>query len=484
MKTDLIALAPLIVTALTAILVMLAISVRRQHHLAAAITLVGLGLAGATIPYAAEVAPHQVKALLIVDGYTVFYVGLLLVVPFVVTLLAFNYLQQRKENREEFYILLLVATVGAMVLVASSHFVSLFLGLEILSVGIYVLIAYMRTGRQSVEAGLKYLILAGTSSGFLIFGMALIYAQLGTMELKPMAERLALSGAATTDGVGLVLPGLALMVVGIGFKLAVVPFHMWTPDVYQGAPAPVTAFVATVSKGGMFALVLRYFSELPHDALGPILLVFGVMAVASMLVGNLLALFSDNVKRILAYSSIAHLGYLLVAFLAGGRLGAEAVTFYLVAYFITTLAAFGVVCVLSDDQREADRIQDYQGLFWRRPWLATLFTATLLSLAGIPLTVGFLGKFYVVAAGVDAARWGLVSVLIIGSVIGLFYYLRIVVAMFSQADVRDTFPRAPRVFLAGGLALAVLGLLLVGLGVYPAPLVDLIAASVASVLGG
>jgi len=481
MKTDdLIALAPLIVTALTAILVMLAISVRRQHHLAAAITLVGLGLAGATIPYAAEVAPRQVKPLLIVDGYTLFYVGLLLAVPVVVTLLSFSYLQQRKENREEFYILLLVATLGAMVMVASSHFVSLFLGLEILSVGIYVLIAYLRTGRQAVEAGLKYLILAGASSGFLIFGMALVYAQLGTMELKPMAEGLADGG-----GLGLVLPGLALMVVGIGFKLAVVPFHMWTPDVYQGAPAPVTAFVATVSKGAMFALVLRYFSQLPHDGLGPILLVFAVMAVASMLVGNLLALLEDNVKRILAYSSIAHLGYLLVAFLAGGKLGAEAVTFYLVAYFITTLAAFGVVTVLSDDQREADRVEDYRGLFWRRPWLATLFTATLFSLAGIPLTVGFLGKFYVVAAGVDAAQWGLVAVLIVGSAIGLFYYLRIVVAMLSQADAPDTAPPgAPRVLLAGGLALAVLGLSLIGLGVYPAPLVELIAASVATVLGG
>lgn len=478
MNTQLLALSPLIVTALTAVLVMLVVSFKRQHHLAAAVTVAGLVVAGAMIPYAADMGVQQVGPLLIVDGYTLFYAGLLLAVVAAVVLLAFHYLEQRQENKEEFYILLLVATLGAMVMVASSHFASLFLGLEILSVGIYVLIAYLRQGRQAVEAGLKYLILAGASSAFLVFGMALVYAQLGTMELSAMAREL--NGA---DGLGLVLPGLALMVVGIGFKLAVVPFHLWTPDVYQGAPAPVTAFVATVSKGGMFALILRYFAQLHHQDMGPVLLVFAVMAVASMLAGNLLALFSDNVKRILAYSSIAHLGYLLVAFLAGGALGAEAVTFYLVAYFITTLAAFGVVTVMSDGQREADQIGDYRGLFWRRPWLATLFTAALLSLAGIPLTAGFVGKFYVVAAGVDAARWGLVTVLILGSAIGLFYYLRIVVAMLSTAKATET-ASAPKVYFAGGLALLVLGVSLVWLGVYPTPLVDLIVASVASVLGG
>ncbi len=472
MSTDLIALSPLILTALTAVVVMLVVSVRREHRLVAAVTLVGLALAGAAIPYAAEVGARQVTALLIVDSYTLFYAGLLLVVPFVVTLLAFHYLEQRNENREEFYVLLLVATLGAMVLVASSHFVSLFLGLEILGVGLYVLIAYLRAGRQSVEAGLKYLILAGTSSAFLIFGMALVYAQLGTMELSEMAHRLV-----DTEGPGLMVPGLALMLVGIGFKLAVVPFHMWTPDVYQGAPAPVTAFVATVSKGAMFALVLRYFTRLSPEDLGPIPVIFTLMAVASMLAGNLLALYSDNVKRILAYSSIAHLGYLLVAFLAGGKLGAEAVAFYLVAYFVTTLAAFGVVTVLSDDQREAELVQDYRGLFWRRPWLATLFTVALLSLAGIPLTAGFLGKFYVVAAGVDAARWGLVLVLVLGSAIGLFYYLRIVVAMLAPAEAAAA-TTTPRVLLTGGLVLAALGVSLVWLGVYPAPLVDLIAAVV------
>jgi len=471
---DLTALSPLLVTAAAAVLALLALSVRRSHGLVSAITLAGLAIAGAAIPIAAAVAPRQVTPLLILDGYALFYMGLLLATSAAVCMLAFGYLEQRQENREEFYVLLLVATLGAMVLAASSHFVSLFLGLEIMSVGIYVLIAYLREGTRSVEAGIKYLILAGASSAFLILGMALVYAETGTMQFAAMAERAA--GAP-----GLVLAGLALMVTGVGFKLALVPFHMWTPDVYQGAPAPVTAFVATVSKGGMFAVLLRYFTGLPDAGYGPIVLVFALIAVASMLAGNLLALLENNVKRMLAYSSIAHLGYLLVALLASGSLATEAVTFYLVAYFVTTLAAFGVLTVLSDGQREAERLEDYRGLFWRRPWLATLFTAALLSLAGIPLTAGFVGKFCVAAAGVESGLWTLVICLVAGSAIGLFYYLRLVFVMFGAATTdgeQPPWPVAHRVSGGAALVLGVLMLSLLWLGVYPSPLLGLIAESV------
>ncbi len=476
--TDFTALAPLIVTALAAVLVLVVLSVRRLHRVVAGLTLAGMLLAGASIRIAARVAPHEVGRLLTIDNYSLFYFGLLLGAAVVVVLLAVTYLDQRRENREEFYVLLLVSTLGAMVLVASNHFVSLFLGLEVLSVGIYGMIAYFRSAPHAAEAGLKYLILAGASSAFLLFGMALIYGQTGTMQFGPMAEQL--SGDVN---LGLVLPGLALMVTGVGFKLALVPFHMWTPEVYQAAPAPVTAFVATVSKGGMLALLLRFFAEFEALDLGPILSVFGLIAIASMLAGNLLALLENNVKRILAYSSIAHLGYVLVAFLAGGVLATEAVTFYLVAYFISTLGAFGVVSVLSDADREAEQIEDYRGLFWRRPWLATFLTATLLSLAGIPLTVGFLGKFYVVAAGVGAAQWTLVIVLVVGSTIGLFYYLRLIVVMSSQlpeTEAGRSWPRPSQLRAGAGLALVILAVSIVWLGVYPAHLSNLIQACMPS----
>jgi NADH-quinone oxidoreductase subunit N len=267
---------------------------------------------------------------------------------------------------------------------------------------------------------------------------------------------------------------MALMITGIGFKLAVVPFHMWTPDVYEGAPAPVTAFVATVSKGALFGLLLRYFREAPATG-GTVFLVFTIIAIASMVVGNLLALLQNNVKRILAYSSIAHLGYLLVAFQAGGLLGGRAATFYLTAYFVTTLGAFGVVSVLSAGDRDADRIEDYRGLFWRRPALAGVLVVMLFSLAGIPLTAGFLGKFYVVAAGAASATWLLLLVLVTTSAIGIYYYLRIIVALYAtETPAIHAEHVEPRMHATSRVVLTVLTGVLFWLGIYPAPLLAVI----------
>jgi NADH-quinone oxidoreductase subunit N len=251
--------------------------------------------------------------------------------------------------------------------------------------------------------------------------------------------------------------------------------------VYEGAPAPVAAFVASVSKGAVFAVLLRYFAEANAYDNGSVRLVLILIAVASMLAGNLLALLQENVKRLLAYSSIAHLGYLLVAFLAAGPRAAEAVTAYLVAYFVAILGAFGVIAVLSGSDRDAELLADYRGLFWRRPVLACTFTGMLLSLAGIPLTAGFVGKFYVLTAGVGSALWALVLVLVAGSAIGLFYYLRIVVVMFVtplSEKAAEGKAAQPRRVPASHLVLAVLVLLLLWFGVYPAPFVRLIEAAV------
>ena len=271
------------------------------------------------------------------------------------------------------------------------------------------------------------------------------------------------------------LAGIGLMIVGIGYKLAVVPFHMWAPDVYEGAPAPVTALIATVSKGGMFALMLRLFTQIGFRADDELFWLFTAIAIASMFAGNLLALMQNNVKRILAYSSIAHLGYLLTAFLASGSLAVTAVTFYFIAYFVASVGSFGVMTVLSGPERDADQIEDYRGLFWTRPWLAGVFTIMLLSMAGMPLTAGFLGKFYLVAAGAQASLWALVIILVATSVIGLFYYLRIIVAMYSQPAEEEraaSFPRLPSPSETVVLAMATS--LSVWLGVYPAPLIHII----------
>jgi NADH-quinone oxidoreductase subunit N len=467
---DLTPLMPLIILAATPIAVMLVVAVYRSHSITAVLTGFGLAAAFISLPMTSSPETGQVTMLLIVDGFARFYIGLLVAAGFAAVLLSYGYLQTYEGLREEYYILMLLAILGSAVIVTSSHFASFFLGLEILSISLYALIAYPRLKAVGIEAGLKYLVLAATSAAFLVFGMALIYAALGTMELSRPATFI-YSTPAESRGLAVMI-GLIMLLVGIGFKLAVVPFHLWTPDVYQGAPAPVTAFVATVSKGSLVGLIVRFFGQVDITALGSLFGVFTVIAVSSMIVGNILALLQNNIKRLLAYSSIAHLGYLLVAFLVGGSMGPTAVTFYLIAYIVMTLGAFGVITVLSAPQKEAEHIDDYRGLFWRQPWLGGTFTAMLLSLAGIPLTIGFMAKFYLVVAGVSASFWLLVVVLVITSGIGLFYYLRVVVAMFVRQ------PQTPiekaMLPLTGSLTLAGLTLLLVWLGLLPSPLLEII----------
>ncbi|HAM52625.1 MAG TPA: NADH-quinone oxidoreductase subunit N [Nitrospiraceae bacterium] len=475
--TDLLGLSPLVVLAAGAVVVMLVIAFYRNHAITASLTLVVLALALLLIPSISLTELGQKTPLLIVDPYALFYMRLILAAGFMVAAMSFGYLEKRQGNHEEFYLLLLLATLGSAVLAASSHFASFFLGLELLSVSLYALIAYLRENERGIEAGIKYLILAAVSAAFLLFGMALIYAETGTMEFAEIASRTARMGTHNA----LLLTAMVMVIVGVGFKLAVVPFHLWTPDVYEGAPAPVTAFVATVSKGSMFALLLRYFTGVDIHAYGPLFLVFTVIALLSMSAGNLLALLQNNIKRILAYSSIAHLGYLLVAFLSSGSLRVTAVTFYLVAYFVTTLGAFGIVTVLSGKDREADRIDDYRGMALHRPWLAGFFTAMLLSLAGIPLTAGFIGKFYIVTAGIGSALWLLVVMLVLNSAVGLFYYLRVILAMYlslPEKEVKESPVASSRLSLSGSLVLAMLMLLLIGLGVYPSPLIHMIQAAV------
>jgi NADH-quinone oxidoreductase subunit N len=411
-----------------------------------------------------------VTPLFIIDQYGAFFSGLILAASFFVTALSYGYLEKQEGNKEEFYLLLLIAILGSMALVAAGHFASIFLGLEVLSVSLYAMIAYLRTDERGFEAGIKYLVLAATSAASLLLGMALIYAELGTMSLFDIASRISSRGSPDI----FLLTGTAMIIVGFGFKLAVVPFHMWTPDVYEGAPAPVSAFIASVSKGAVFAVLLRYFTLGGVHAYGHLFLIFTLVAIASMFVGNLLALLQNNVKRILAYSSIAHLGYLLVAFLASKEYAAKTIAFYLITYFVTIIGAFGIITALSDRHGEADKIDDYAGIAWQRPLVGGIFTAMLLSLAGIPLTAGFIGKFYIIRAGAGSALWLLVISLVINSAIGLFYYLRIIISMYKPPADTGHSPVAIKLSLGGGLVLAALLVLVIWIGVYPAAFIDMI----------
>ena len=464
---DAVVLMPLVLLGATSIVVMLGIAFKRNHALTAGLTLAGMIAALISIYSVSAIAPRQVGSVLVFDRYALFYMGLIIASAAVVAVLCYRYLEQRDGQREELYLLLLIATFGCAVLAASSHFASLLLGLEILSVSLYAMIAYTRDCKLALEAGMKYLILASGSAAFLLFGMALTYAVTGTMEFARIRD-MSPSGSEHV----LLIAGIVLTLTGIGFKLGVVPFHLWIPDVYQGAPAPVAAFVATTSKSAMVALLVRYFYL--SFALGnpSLFLVVAIVAIASMCAGNFLALQQTSVKRILAYSSIAHFGYILVAVLAAGTMAIEAVSFYVTAYTLTVLAAFGIVTVLSKAEGDADELDNYRGLFWRRPVIAAVFTVALLSLAGIPGTIGFVGKFYVLAAGAAASAWPLMLILVVTSVAGLFYYLRVVVALYAAAPAGAPVERTAR---TGASAVAlVLTILMVGFGLYPVQLLTLI----------
>ena len=468
-----VALLPIVVLAAAALVVMLLAAFTGHRTVTTTAAAIGLAAALATLPFAARVAPLDVSPLILVDGAALLYTGLLVGCTLGVLGLSTAYLHRRRESAGELSILLLTAALGAAVLAASSHFASLFLGLELVSVSLFALLAYLRDEKPNLEAGLKYVILSGVSSAFLLFGIALVYAELGTLEFARIADLLAAEDAAGLYVAG----GLGFVIAGIAFKLSLVPFHLWTPDVYQGAPAPITAFLATVSKGAVFVVLLRYFVLADAFEYRPLMVALSLLAGASMLLGNVLALLQNNVKRILAYSSIAHIGYLLVAFIAGGAVAIESASYYLAAYLASSIGAFGVVAILSSgDEDEAQTLREYRGLFWRRPWLAGVFSLMLLSLAGIPLTMGFVAKFYVVAASIDASLWILLALVIIGSGIGLFYYLRVLVALYLEPDEGAADGARTAAAPSGHIVLAAASLAVLWLGIFPAQLIDVVRA--------
>jgi NADH-quinone oxidoreductase subunit N len=474
--TDLITILPLLLLAGGAVFTMLVLTVYRNHTLTLSLTVLTLVFSLAALPVSSMTQSKQVTSLLIFDNYSLFFMALIFGSALAVCVLSFGYMRDRHNIKEEFYILVLIVVIGCSGIIASSHFISFFLSLEILSVSLYVLIAYPRSEPNHIEAGIKYLIPAATSVAFLLMGAAFIYAYSGTMSFSGIAFSSAKVSIAHNP---FLLVGLVMVVVGIGFKLGIVPFHLWTPDVYQGAPAPVTGFIATASKGAVFALLLRYWTTINVYDCKPLFTAIVVIAIVTMLFGNLLALLQNNVKRILAYSSIAHIGYLLTALLAGGKWAVVAITLYLLTYFITTLGAFGVITVLSGKQRDIEMLDDYRGLAFRHPYLAGIFTGFLFSLAGIPLTAGFIGKFYIFSANVDARLWLLLIVLIISSVIGLFYYLRIIVALYKPADEQQVIQgAAPSMSFAGGIVLGLLTVFLLWAGVYPSPFINLVKVMV------
>jgi NADH-quinone oxidoreductase subunit N len=399
-----------------------------------------------------------------VDAFSLVVDGLVLLAAAGALLIGWN----DRRYGSDFPILVLVALLGMMVLGMANNFIVLFLGIELLSLPLYILAASRNSG-ESGEAGLKYLLLGAFSSGILLFGLALLYGSSGTMvftQLDPSTMILPLAGA-----------GLALTVVGLVFKLGIVPFHMWVPDVYEGSPMPVTTYMAFGTKVGAAAILLRFLFfgfSLSVDWWGPAI---GYLAVLTMIVGNLLALAQKDLKRLLAYSGIANAGYVLVGIASHNMSGARALLFYLLVYGLAILAAFAILTFVAGE-RDSVSLNDLSGLVYRSPWLAAFLTIAMLSLAGIPLTGGFVGKFYLLQAAIYAGQPGLAIGLVVGAMVGLAAYVRPLQRAFAKPSGAQTVEpiRWP---LAGAIVLIVCVAGTIGLGVYPAPIVHIVNHSAA-----
>lgn len=377
-----------------------------------------------------------------------------------------DYLAARELDKGEYFVLVLFATLGMMVMISAAHFLTIYLGLELLSLSLYGLVALDRDNGRATEAAMKYFVLGAMASGLLLYGMSMVYGATGTLEIGGVAQALHLGVANKT----VLVFGLVFIVAGIGFKFGAVPFHMWVPDVYQGAPAPITLFLASAPKLAAFAMALRMLVYGLFELAGHWQNMLMLLAVLSIGLGNLAAIAQSNIKRMLAYSAIAHMGFLFLALMSGTAQGEQhyvlnaysSAMYYAIAYVIMSLGAFGVILLLSRAGYEAEHLDDFKGLNQKSPWFAAVMLTIMFSMAGIPFFLGFFAKFAVLLAAVDAGHVAVAVFAVIFSLIGAFYYLRVVKMMYFDPPADATpIAAAPDVRLLlslNGLAVTLLGL--------------------------
>ncbi len=484
--TDSVYLLPEIILLLAAAVVLLVDLIWRKQAVQRWLpyaALAGLGLAAlGLIPSLG--GTHSVTPMLVVDSYAIFFKALALIGVAIVILTAMPYMQGRTPYTGEFYALLLVVGLAICLAVSAVNLVMVYLSIEFLSITSYVLAGFLRQDRKSGEAAIKYFLYGAAASAVMLYGMSLLYGASGTTDLAELAA--SLSARAPTQALWVALPAMILLLTGFGFKASLVPFHQWVPDTYEGAPTPITAFLSTASKAAGFAILMRVFLT----ALGPLqeqwMAILVAIAAVTMTVGNLTALRQTNMKRLLAYSSIAQAGYILIGVAAlltapgNAFTGINGVLIYLFAYLVTNIGAFAVVIAFETATGQGE-VKDYAGLIRRAPWLAGLLLIFLLSLAGIPPTAGFIGKFYVFGAAVQAQLWILLAIAAVNSVIAAFYYLNVVRYMFFvPAGEEGAVPIRVAPPLRG--ALAVTGVLTLLLGVAPGLLIAWASSSANTLL--
>lgn len=451
-----------------------------KHHtpedsrLAGWLSFAGVVLSGGALAWLwlNDVGPLGLAQMVALDPFRYAAVAITLVAAGGTILISLGYMERERLLAPEYYPLILLATAGMMFLSGAEDLIVLFLGLEVMSVAVYVLAGYDRTNASSAEAALKYFLIGAFASGFLLYGIALIYGATGTTNLSLIGAQLAGGPLSLMAGLG-----LGLLLIGLGFKVAAVPFHMWAPDVYDGAPTPVTGLMATGVKAAAFVALVRVLVESFPSAENLWQPVIYWLAIASMVLGNLVALAQPTLKRMLAYSSIAHAGYLLASVWPGSRIGAGAVLLYLAAYVITTLATFGFLAVLGRDGEREVTYDDIAGLATRRPWIALGLSVCMLSLLGFPGTIGFIGKWYILSAVIAEGETILAIVLVVTSVISAGYYLPVIMSAYMKPAPSATAYQEARLWPAAAGAIAVSVIAVILFGFWPAGALDLAGRS-------
>ncbi len=408
-------------------------------------------------------------------GYSAFFSAVFCLAGLLTVMLSKSYIKKEGIEHGEYYAILLFAVVGMMLMAAAADLVILFLGLELMSISFYIMAGFARRRSTSNEAAMKYFLLGAFATGFLLYGIALMYGSSGTTNIASIVGRGSMMVSNTTF-----MLGCGLLLTGFVFKIAAVPFHMWVPDVYEGSPTTVSGFMSTGGKAAAFAGVLLVFAPAFVQVVGPLRQVMAIIAALSMIVGNVIAISQSSIKRMLAYSSIAHAGYILVGVIAANSYGSQGVLFYLVAYTLMNVGAFGVLSYLESAEGQNLTFDDYAGLSSKRPTLALLMAVFMFSLSGIPPFAGFFGKYYVFAGAVQAGYTWLAIIGVLMSVVSAYYYLRLVVLMYFSEGVRLDKEESTATLEAshsglGVAALVISAIALVGLGIYPTAVVNLIS---------
>ncbi len=471
------AIVPVLVIALGGLVVLLAESFRQKHERMPIAGLPIIVLVGAAV---ASVFLWDRNAtsfgVVTADNYALFVNLVIVAVGLLTVFFSSQTLERDGLPAGEFYALMLFCIVGMMLMVQATDLLLLFLALETMSIAVYVLTGIRRDQAASTEAAFKYFLLGAFASSFFLYGIAFIYGVSGSTSLDRVGSVIA---AQSMSGNPMILLAVGLLIVGFGFKVAAVPFHMWSPDAYEGAPAVVTGFMSTGVKAAAVAAFARVFLSSLEPMINDWAPVLWMVAAVTMIVGTVLGVAQTSVKRMLAYSSIAHGGYLLAGLVAGNDVGKAAILYYLAAYALTNLGAFGVVALLGSRERANDDLRDYAGLWYTHPGLATLMTIFLLSLAGFPPTAGFIAKWYIFSAAIGSGYYWLAIIGVLSSVVSVFFYLRIVVMMYmSERDARPV-PAPVTAIAMTGLALSLVGILY--LGILPTQIIDLAQASVGTI---